>query len=107
ELLLETEEEECPSFGLFVDAIDEADDLDRLTRQLNLLRDSIGATSPEVCKVVLSCRDVAWSRFRQRRLAPLYEDAGPPPAGRSGYAAKSIWLSDFTTDELDRALQAI
>lgn len=110
ELLTQTEGNDLSTFVLLVDAIDEADDLDQITHQLNLLHDSIGATPREVFKVVLSCRDIVWSRFRQRRLAPLYEVVEPPPAKagrRSGYAAKSIWLADFTTNELDRALREI
>lgn len=110
ELLTQDDAAEPPAFVLFIDAIDEADEPNQLSLQLTKLHDSIGATPPEKFKVVLSCRDIVWSRFSQQHLTPLYEDFGPLPTRvgrRSGYAGRSVWLSDFTTDELDRALREI
>lgn len=93
---------------LFIDAIDEATDLDELFLQLSQLHYSIGAVSVERLRVIISCRDIAWSRFRQQRLFPLYQKQEIPGNGKSsGLASIEISLSDFTVDELDLALTEI
>ena len=92
---------------LFIDAIDEASNLDELFLQLSQLHYSIGAVSAERLKVIISCRDIAWSRFRQQRLFPVYQHSNQeiPGNGKSGgLASVEISLSDFTVDELDLAL---
>lgn len=92
------------SFILFIDAIDEADDLDRIAMQLTKLHDSIAAIPGERVKVVISCRDIAWSRFRQQRLTPLYETRSGAGTGRG---VVEVILDDFSTRELDDALRQI
>ncbi len=93
---------------LFIDAIDEATDPDELFLQLSQLHYSIGAVSVESLRVIISCRDIAWSRFRQQRLFPLYQKREIPGNGKSsGLASVEIPLSDFTVDELDLALTEI
>lgn len=99
------------SFVLFIDAIDEADDLDQITMQLTKLHDSIGAVPAERVQVFISCRDIAWGRFRQQRLTPLYQarsqksDRGTELG--TGRDVIEIQLRDFTTYELDHALREI
>lgn len=110
ELLTDGEATDSPAFVILIDAIDEADDPHDLSSQLMKLHDSIGSTSPEKFRVILSCRDIVWNRFSRQWLAPLYDDSEPPASKASrrlGLAGKSIWLSDFTTDELDRLLEEI
>ena len=91
-------------FIIFIDAIDEADDVDQIAKELTKLHQSIAATPVEQVKVIISCRDLAWNRFRQQRLTPLYETRHVAGSGR---AAVEVELDDFTTRELDDALRAI
>jgi len=99
-------------FVLFIEGIDEADDLHELSLQLSKLHDSIGSISSKKIKTILSCRDIAWGRFSQQRLMPLYEEPKLPQAiskslSGGGYAYSIIRITDFSTVELDRALHEI
>jgi HEAT repeat protein len=110
EVLAKNESTETPVFVLYIDAIDEADDLPQLSAELSELHDSIAASSPKKLKIIITCRDIAWGRFSQQRLMPLYESAAPSDGVKGvvgGYASTIIGLSDFTSSELDRALQEI
>lgn len=96
-------------FVLFIEGIDEADDLHELSLQLSKLHDSIGSIPSKKIKTILSCRDIAWGRFSQQRLMPLYEEPRLPQARShtGGYAYSIIRITDFSTSELDRALSEI
>jgi len=110
-VLIESESTENPRLVLYIDAIDEADDLDQQSTELSKLHSSIGATTPEQIKIMMSCRDIAWAKFSQQRLMPLYESQATSVAGSKGvsrgYSSTIIHFSDFTSRELDRALEQI
>ena len=111
EVLIESESTESPRLVLYIDAIDEADDLNQQSTELSRLHNSIGATTPEQIKIMMSCRDIAWAKFSQQRLMPLYESQATSVAGSKGviggYSSTIIHFSDFTSRELDRALEQI
>lgn len=99
------------SFVLFIDAIDEADNPDQISKQLTKLHDSIGAVPAKRVQVFISCRDIAWGRFRQQRLTPLYQARSQTSSRGTELSTErdviEIHLRDFTTHELDHALREI
>lgn len=92
---------------MFIDAIDEADELNQLAAELGKLHESIGDGDRCRIKVILSCRDAAWPRFRQQALTPLYLESPIVGKHHSAFSAITVSLGDFTTSELDDALKEI
>lgn len=111
EIVVQDDSNAARGFVLAVDGIDEAEDIQEISLQLTKLHESLGSTPSNRIKIILSCRDIAWGRFSQQRLFPLYEDSEPAiPESKKhfgGYSSRLITLTDFTTTELDHALHAI
>lgn len=111
EVLHQNQLNESSKFVLVIDAIDEADDFHAVSSQLTKLHDSLGGVSPAKIRIIVSCRDIAWNRFSQQQLMPQYEGSAPrvatPKKQLTGYTSTTVRISDFTTAELDQALQQI
>lgn len=104
--LAQSSADPSPKFAIFIDAIDEADP-DHISRQLSLLHQSIVDVPPERLKILLSCRDLQWERFMRNDLLPLYVKAGGA-GGRAVQRGYDVFpIGDFTSEELDAALEAI
>jgi HEAT repeat protein len=92
-------------FALLIDAIDKAAHED-VSRQLLSLHDSISDAPLEQLKVIISCHDVVWNDSIRDRILPLEEDV-EHFGRRTGRGYKLLYISDFTADELERALRSI
>jgi HEAT repeat protein len=91
--------------AIFIDAVEEASQ-DEVARELRLLHEETGDIPFARFKIIVSCRDLVWSRFRHNRALPYYEDVSQVRR-QSVRGSISLQVSDFKPDELDRALQMI
>jgi HEAT repeat protein len=92
-------------FILMIASLDMTD-VEAVDQEFEHLHDAIGAVASERMKVIASCRDSAWVKFHDLSCFALYESFGQAER-KSGRRYVEICVTDFSNQELDRALQRI